>query len=88
MHELVLREAVDEEPDRQPDGAVHGAVQARLGVHDGVGVLGEPVVLAHLEVVRAPSERGAEREPDVREPRDALGPATLVGKGDGDDGEE
>ena len=88
VHELVLREGVDEEADGQPDGAEHGAVQAVLG-HDGhVGIRGELVVLAHLEVVRRPAEERADCEGDVGEAGDALVPAVLLAEGDGDHGEE
>lgn len=88
VHKLVLRKAVDEQTNRQPDRTVHGTIQTRLGVHDRVGIRGELVVLAHLEVVRAPGEGGAEGETNVGEASDTLGPAALVGKSDGDDGEE
>lgn len=88
VHKLVLRKAVDEEANRQPNRAVHGTVQTRLGIHDRVGIRSELVVLAHLEVVRAPGEGGAEGETNVGETGNALGPAALVGKGDCDDGEE
>lgn len=88
MHKFVLRKAVDEKTNRQPDRAVHGTVQTRLGVDDRFRIRSEPVVLAHLEVVRAPCEGRAEGETDIGETGDALGPAALVGKGDCDDGKE
>lgn len=88
MHKLVLREAVDEQANGQPDRAEHGAVQTRLGVHNSVRIRSEPVVSAHLEVMRTPSQGGAEGEGNVGKACNALGPAALVGKGDGDDGQE
>lgn len=88
MHKLVLRKAVDEQTNRQPDRTIHGTIQTRLGVHDRVGIRGELIVLAHLEVVRAPGEGGAEGKTNVGEASDTFGPAALVGESDGDDGEE
>jgi hypothetical protein len=84
----VLGEGVDEETDGEPNGAEHGAVEAVLGDDVDVGVGLQLVVLAHLQVVGGPAEEGADSEGDVGETRDALVPAALLGKGDGDDGQE
>lgn len=84
----ILGEAVDEETDRQPDGAIHGAIEPGLRVDRDVGIGGEFVVLAHLEVVGPPSQGAADAQTDIWQAADTLGPPTLLGKGDGDDRQE
>ncbi|KAK3201687.1 hypothetical protein GRF29_164g286846 [Pseudopithomyces chartarum] len=84
----ILRKRVNEQSDGHPHSAEHGSVQSVLRNNPHVRIRLQRIVLAHLQVVRRPSEERADCQRDIRESADTLGPPPLLLERNRDDGEK